>query len=300
VNILSVIDADIGPSPNIYLVTMVFTLVAGVLLLVVGRVSDVIGRRYFFIGTQVFAVVGSIIAARANNINTLVGATVLTGVAGAGQQLYPLITQEIVPNKYRGLMQGAISMSVLPTLGFGPLIARALVNNTKLGWRWCYWLNVIVGGLSLVLFIAFYFPPNFHMINSEKTKMQELKELDYVGLVLYSAGLVLVLLAFTWAQGTYAWASAHVIAPLIVGVVTLVAFVLYEMYMPLKQPLLPLRLFKSRNLVAVVFVGCVGQMVYYALNVLFPIQISSLLTTDNILIGLMSVSGDGSSQTNDS
>jgi hypothetical protein len=54
VNILTVIDADIGPSPNIYLVTMCFTLVSGVLLLIVGRVSDVVGRRYFFIGSQAF------------------------------------------------------------------------------------------------------------------------------------------------------------------------------------------------------------------------------------------------------
>ena len=122
------------------------------------------------------------------------------------------------------------------------------------------------------------------------TKMQELKELDYGGLVLYSAGLVLVMLGFTWAEGTYPWRSAHVIAPLIVGAFTVVAFVLYEAYVPLKQPLLPLRLFKHRNLVAVVFVGCVGQMVYYALNVLFPQQITALWTTNNILIGLISVS----------
>lgn len=291
VNVLTVINADIGPSPNIYLVTMCFTLVSGVLLLVVGRVSDVVGRRYFFIGTQVFAVVGSIIGATASNVNTLIGATVLTGVAGAGQQLYPLISQEMVPNKHRFLMQGAISMSVFPTLGFAPLIARVLVDKTALGWRWCYWLNVIVGGLSLILFIVCYFPPNFHMINSEKTKMQELKELDYGGLILYSAGLVLVMLSFTWAEGTYAWKSAQVIAPLVIGVVTICAFVAYEAYMPLKQPLLPLRLFKHPNIVPVVFVGCVGQMVYYALNVLFPQQIANLFTTSNILIGLMSVSG---------
>lgn len=267
---------------------MCFTLVSGVLLLVVGRVSDVIGRRYFFIGTQAFAVVGSIIGATSNNINTLIGATVLTGVAGAGQQLYPLISQEMVPNKHRFLMQGAMSMAVFPTLGFAPLIARVLVEKTTLGWRWCYWLNVIVGGLSLVLFTLCYFPPNFHMINGEKTKLSELRELDYGGLILYSAGLVLVMLGFTWAEGTYPWKSAHVITPLVVGVLTITAFVFYEAYMPLKQPLLPLRLFKHPNIVPVVLVGCVGQMVYYALNVLFPQQAAQLFTTNNILIGLMS------------
>lgn len=197
VNILGVIDADIGPSPNIYLVTMCFTLVSGVLLLVVGRISDIVGRRYFMIGGQAFAVVGSIICGKATSVNMLIGGTVLTAVAGAGQQLYPLLVQELVPNKHRGLAQGAISVAVLPTLGFAPLLARAMVANPSLGWRWCYWLNVIVGGLSLILYAVCYFPPNFHMINSNLTKMQELRQLDYGGLILYASGLVMVILSFS-------------------------------------------------------------------------------------------------------
>jgi MFS family permease len=197
VNILSIIDADIGPSPNIYLVTTCFTLVSGILLLVVGRLSDIIGRRYFAIGGQVLAIIGSIICARATNINMVIGGTVLTGAAGAGQQLYPLLVQELVPNKHRFVAQGAISFAVLPTLGFAPLLARAMVANPNLGWRWCYWINVIVCVVTVVLYAACYFPPNFHMINSEMTKMQELRQLDYGGFFLYSAGLVLIILGFS-------------------------------------------------------------------------------------------------------
>lgn len=40
---------------------------------------------------------------------------------------------------------------------------------------------------------------------------------------------------------------------------------------------------------ALVAVGSVGQMGYYCLNVVWPIQITALLTTDNIKIGLLSV-----------
>jgi hypothetical protein len=60
--------------------------------------------------------------------------------------------------------------------------------------------------------------------------------------------------------------------------------------MPLKLPLLPLRLLKIRNYSVAVIVGTVGQMVYYALNVLWPQQITALYTTNNALIGWMSVS----------
>lgn len=60
--------------------------------------------------------------------------------------------------------------------------------------------------------------------------------------------------------------------------------------MPLKLPLLPLRLLKIRNCSVSVMVGTIGQMVYYALNVLWPQQITALYTTNNPTIGWMSVS----------
>lgn len=37
-------------------------------------------------------------------------------------------------------------------------------------------------------------------------------------------------------------------------------------------------------------VGTIGQMAYYAINVLLPQQIAALYSTDNSTIGLMSVS----------
>ena len=77
---------------------------------------------------------------------------------------------------------------------------------------------------------------------------------------------------------------------LILGVVLLIAFGFYEVYMPLKQPLLPIRILKNRNYIAITIAGSVGQMVFVALSVLWPQQISALYTTDNVKIGWMSVS----------
>lgn len=87
------------------------------------------------IGAQLCAVVGSIVCAQAKNVNTVIDGTVLTGIAGGAQQLYMLLIQEIVPNKYRIYGQAAITLGIFPTLGFGPAIARALVEYTELGWR---------------------------------------------------------------------------------------------------------------------------------------------------------------------
>ncbi|OQV00212.1 hypothetical protein CLAIMM_05740 [Cladophialophora immunda] len=288
VSILSVVNADIGPSPNIYLVSLVYTLFTGVLNLFFARLSDILGRRWFLVGGQTFGVIGSIICATGNSINVLIGGSVLAGIGGAAGLLYPVIIHELLPNKHRPWGQAAITLSVLPTLGFGPAIARTMIAQTAIGWRGVYWLNVAVSGASVVLFATCYFPPNFHMINSELTKWQEVKALDYGGLLLYFGGLILVLVGFTWAQGTYAWQSAHVLGALIVGTVTLVAFGVYETNMPLRQPLLPVRLFKIPNITACLFVGSTMQMVWLALNVFWPIQISVLFTSNEVTIGLLS------------
>lgn len=179
VNILTVINADIGPSPNIYLVTLVNTLFTGVLHLFFARLSDILGRRYFIIGGQMFGVVGSIVCATATSINGVIGGSVMTGIGGAAGLLYPVIVHELIPNKFRHWGQAIITVAVLPTLGFGPVIARTMIAQTAVGWRGVYWLNVAVSGASAILFATCYFPPNFYMINSQLTKWKEVKSLDY-------------------------------------------------------------------------------------------------------------------------
>jgi hypothetical protein len=63
-------------------------------------------------------------------------------------------------------------------------------------YSWCYWMNVVVSGVSLILFTTCYFPPNFRQLNSTKSRMEEFMELDFGGFFLYAAGLIMLLLGF--------------------------------------------------------------------------------------------------------
>ena len=125
----------LGPDPNVYLASLINTLVKGVGLLLVGSISDVLGRRWFMIGGQILGFLGACVSATAADINTLIGASLFIGIGGATQVLYPLLVHEIVPNKYRGFAQAAIMAAVFPTLGLGPAFARMMVQYTALGWR---------------------------------------------------------------------------------------------------------------------------------------------------------------------
>ena len=106
--------------------------------------------------------------------------------------------------------------------------------------------------------------------------MQQLKRQDGIGFVLFTGGLILFIMGLSWGGVAYPWKSAHVIATVVVGFLTLVAFVLWDAYGHRGDPLLPLHLFKTRGYLAMVLTAMVGSCVYYSMNVLWPQQIAYL------------------------
>ncbi|CZR65194.1 uncharacterized protein PAC_15094 [Phialocephala subalpina] len=249
-NTLSVINADLGlrPDPNYVLVSTAFTLTAGVGLTLVGRLGDIFGRRYFLIGGQTLGFIGALICATAKNIPTVIGGTVLVGLAGAVQLTFTFVVAELVANKDRAKVDAFLFMSIIPLSSMGPAFGKApliLANTSN------------------------------NMISSTAS-------------VQYEVELEMELLLESWGGSAYSWHSAHVISALVVGFIALIAFVIYEIYMPLKQPLVPMSLFKIPNYTAVVVTASVGTMIYFSMNILWPLQIAALYTTNNIQIGWLS------------
>lgn len=217
----------LGPSLNITWVSTGFTLTSAIASLLVGRLSDIFGRRYFFIGGSTLALIGTIVASTAQTVNQLIGATVLCGLASGTQSAYPYTIAEIVPFKQRYFMIGLINIFTVPVAAFGPLIARAFILNTTAGWRWNYYFATIINGIATILWFTCYFPPDFGILHSSRTRWQQIKKIDYVGMFLFSSGFLLFLLGLSWGGSSYAWKSVQVLATIIIGGVTLVIFVLY-------------------------------------------------------------------------
>jgi len=81
---------------------------------------------------------------------------------------------------------------------FGPPVARAFYENTGLQWRWSYILGVIVNVVACVLYFFFYHPPTYVMLHvGGKSKMSQLKSLDWFGIFLFVGGLALFLIVST-------------------------------------------------------------------------------------------------------
>lgn len=138
--------------------------------------------------------IGAIICGTANDIPTLIGGSVLTGFAGSVQLTFTFVIAELVPNKARPAVNSGFFVATFPFAAFGPVIAQEFVKHTEKQWRWNYYLNIITCGLSALLFLFFYFPPGYKQIHYNENRWAEVKKLDYGGLVLYSGGLVMVLL----------------------------------------------------------------------------------------------------------
>ncbi|OAG00721.1 siderophore iron transporter [Paraphaeosphaeria sporulosa] len=294
-NTITIINADLGPDPNYALIPVVKTLCGGVGLIMVGRLSDIFGRRWFMIGGGVLGIIGSLINATAKDINTILGGTVFIGLAGAVQVSFSFVLMELVANKHRAVLTGFLFLTTCPLAAFGPLIARALAAYTALGWRWNYYLNLITNVLSVLLFYVCYHPPSHRQLHEGRSMRQDLKDLDWGGIVLYSGGLTSFILALSWGGGLYPWASYHVLVPLILGFFILVAFALYaEIYMPLKYPLIPMNLFLNGPFMALVGVASVASMFYYSLTVIWPQMVTALYESDSIMIGLVSGTLGGS------
>lgn len=93
--------------------------------------------------------------------------------------------------------------------------------------------SLITDAISTICWIIWYHPPEFENLHKGRTKMQELRDIDYVGIFLFTGGSLLFLLGISWGGVMYIWSSAYVIGTLVSGAIALFAFVLYGMLVDL-------------------------------------------------------------------
>ncbi|CAK7200126.1 hypothetical protein SEUCBS139899_002816 [Sporothrix eucalyptigena] len=273
--ILAQINDDLGPDPRYIWISLVYNAVLAPSLVLVGRLSDIFGRRYWFIGGGVFGVVGAIVCATAKTIPMLIGGNVLLGMATATQMSFHFVMGELVPMRFRYIGNAFLYCFTFPGSGVAPSISYSFIERAGVSWRGVYWL--ILGGeaAALACWTLFYFPPSFnkmHAGEAHATKTYWIQHFDYVGMVLFSGGFVVFLLGLSWGGTVYPWKSAGTIASIVVGVVVLIAFVLWELYAPLREPLIPMHLFRNTEWVAACVLLGLGAGVYYAFAIIWPSQ----------------------------
>ncbi|KAI9693936.1 MAG: hypothetical protein M1822_003207 [Bathelium mastoideum] len=278
-SILTSINDDIGPSDSIHSFSVVALVAQAVVQPILGRLSDLFGRRYPFVAASYLACIATLVCLRAQTVNALIVGNCLLGIASAAQWSFPYLITEIVPIKWRFYAMAYVYTLSIPFAAFGPVISNNLLYYMASGWRSVYFLLLMLNIAASLCFALFYYPPDFERKHAadNRSRKRILAEFDYVGLVLFVSGFTVLLLGLCWGDVLYPWNSTQVITAIVVGTVLVVTFIGWERNGPVKEPLVPMRMFRQHlTWNASVLCMSMGASMYSASNTIQPQQIVAL------------------------
>ena len=234
---LSSINRDLHfAAGNLQWVITAYTLTFGGFLLLGGRASDIFGRRKIFISAVSAFVLMSFLCGMAATDTQLIIARAAQGLAAAimSPAALSIVLTEFDEGKERNKAMGVWAAVSAGGAAAGVLLGGVLTQY--LDWRWNFFVNVPVG--IGVVYGAMRLLP--HHIGEENKKIK----LDLPGAVMATGGLMSVVYGLSKAPNN-GWDSATVWGFIAAGIALLITFVVNEKRAD--QPLMPLRIFKIRN-----------------------------------------------------
>ncbi|VEU24346.1 DEKNAAC105648 [Brettanomyces naardenensis] len=240
----------------------------GACLLLMGGVADALGRRNsLLIGYFSYALF-SLICGFMNNFILLclfrafMGASVACATPAAAGFLSS--TYKDSKRKNMAMSMFAIGAPVGGACGF--FIAGVCI--AALNWRAVQFFLTILFGI-LAIGVALYMPQDETRMNWSRAK-QIFKHLDYGGSFLSLAAFTLICFSLTQVDAAPdRWRTPYIPALLVVGIVLIPIFVVYEIYIP-SQPIMPMVLYKSYNfdlcmiIAGLSFLNFQGMLNYYS------------------------------------
>ncbi|MCW5714178.1 MAG: MFS transporter [Bauldia sp.] len=224
-----------------------YALTFGGVLLLGGKLADRLGRRRIFMAGLVLFGFASLLGGFANSLGVLIAARALQGIGGAmlAPAALSLLTVVFEEGKERdrafGVWAGISAGGAAIGLILGGLLTEKLDDvlvlggNPVEGWRWVFFVNVPIALFALWGTLRFV----------PESKDENAKGFDVIGAVLITAGLAALVYGLANANDPLV-ATGTKIAFIGGAAVLIAAFFVWEGV--IKQPLLPLRLFKFRNL----------------------------------------------------
>ena len=142
-----------------------------------------------------FFFIGSLINAVTPTIEGLIAGRTLQGFgAGAIMSMLFVIITDIAPLEWRPKLQSMLAVVYGLASVVGPLIGGAFVDY--LSWRWDFWINIILGGIS-ILIVAFLFQETSTSATNQSL-MEKIKRIDFLGTIFSISFIVCLLLALNW------------------------------------------------------------------------------------------------------
>ena len=267
---------------NAYLITF------GGFLLLGGRLGDLFGhRRLFLLGIALFTL-ASAACGLATSQEMLIGARAVQGVGGA---VVSAVALSLMMTLFTEPAERAKAMGVFGFVASGGGSLGVLLGGVltdALDWHWIFLVNVPVGILVVVL--AFVLIPSARVATAAQ-------KLDIAGAVTVTASLMLAVYAIVNGNEV-GWVTPRTLGLLAVSGALLAAFLVIESRV--ESPLVPLRLFRLRNVAVSNVVGVLwagAMFAWFFLSALYlqlvlgytPLQVGLAFLPGNIIMGILSI-----------
>jgi EmrB/QacA subfamily drug resistance transporter len=265
-----------------------YVLTFGGFLLLGGRLGDLFGhRRLFLIGTALFTA-ASLACGLANSQELLIGAR---AVQGLGAAVVSAVALSLMMTLFTEPADRAKAMGVFGFVAAGGGSLGVLLGGILtdvLNWHWIFLVNVPVG--ILVVALTLRLVPESHGVGAAR-------RLDVAGAVTVTAALMLAVYAIVNGNQE-GWLSAQTLGLLGAGAALLAIFLGIESRV--RAPLMPLGLFRLRNVAVANIVGifwAAAMFAWFFLSALYlqlvlgysPLQVGLAFLPGNVIMGILSV-----------
>ena len=237
-----------------------------------GQLADLWGRRYVMISVTAVFLLGSGLCGGSSTMTMLIISRAVQGIGAGGiNMLIDMIICDLVPMRERGNFIGLLFLFVSLGSAIGPFIGGILTDRAT--WRWVFYINLPIGGVALAFLILFLQV----QWKREATTMERLKRIDVFGNAILIASVFSILWALTYGGARYAWSDGNVAAPLVVGLVGLVLFFLYETSRWCPYPVMPPQHFQNRTTCVAFFVSFMNMVLAFWFIYFYPVYFQAVL-----------------------
>ncbi|EFX01400.1 efflux pump antibiotic resistance protein [Grosmannia clavigera kw1407] len=230
-----------------------------------GKAFKYFSLKFTYLAAIFIFEVGSLICGVAPTSKALIIGRAIAGVGAAGVSsgTYTLIAFAARPER-RPVFVGIFGLCFGLASVVGPLIGGAFTGHVT--WRWCFYINLPIGGLSAFLVFIFYRTPAWYK-PAEASWQEKLLQMDPVGTALALAAIIAYIIAMQYGGQTEPWNSSKVIGLLVGFVLITAVFVAWEIYAG-ERAMMPSRIMKQRvvwfnSLWAFLLIGAYFTTVYY-------------------------------------
>ena len=241
-------------------------LVANAIILpMTGWLASRFGRKNLLMLSVVGFTVASFFCGLAPTLGSLIFFRIVQGATGGClQPLSQAVLLEAFPPHDRGKAMGFWGLGIVVAPILGPVFGGWLTDTYS--WRWVFYINIPVGVASIVMTKLYIFDPPYLRAQSRK--------IDYWGIGMLAVGIGALQVVLDKGQQEDWFSSGLITMLAILSATTIVALIAHELITD--DPVVDLRVFKSRSYAVGVFLMTVVGFVLYGSMVLLPIMLQTL------------------------